>query len=1242
MKQGNGTTHSIPHNVPFRRIVILSDYGSPWLNAVTAVTCATLPCLSALSNGWCEKRGNVVVASKLDSPRVLIPAEAGVAPDGTSCSSLSSLSAVCRDLADGSNIASRIFFTADAASNPRAQTFAPSVEDDLFVYVSAWSAEKDAAHLALRSLSNMFGATSFGIGASGVLTGPCGVPRLIILADESTRNSVCETARHLSNWCVLSCIVPSFAPPAFNHQLAASVVRECDVVCGVLECVALGVALGTVKRLPFGFMDPVCVMPLDAAISTALIAFLQRLKGGPAAVCGGTSATIIIGSPSDSAFVWGMFAQYLMDYYGRVGLLALKESQLRWLFDTSPALQLNADFMNWVNYGTSTMMPFRCYYDNAAARRRKQLMEHYPHSNVARKVCGTLTNIDTRIHNMVKLTQHSEPTGQHDGERVNKQGKPNTAGFYSDLLRAVEQDVALRPLYPYISLSCIRWDVFVKVIAQSVLEHAARQIAGHPTVVPPPLPLYHNDIIFYGPQRAPRNCLLTRFFPESVRWAQRSGLRPNGVLVAAEPGLTEESLACILQRPSIIQVVKKTAKAEGVTEEDVLRRATAILRGMGDNLNQLNVRVFGLMVRKALFRLFDRVSLNASAFERLHAATTQPRTHVMLLPAHRSYIDFIIMTYLLLVMGLTLPHVCAGDDFLRMGQITKLMRGSGAFFIRRTFRDDPLYTALFKEYIHNLVLRKQMIEFFIEGTRSRTGKTQRPMLGVLKFIADTLVNAQEAIDDACILPVSLSYDELLETKLYAAEQLGLSKPRESVGNLVRASSVLSRRHGKIHVHVAEPLSLRSFCHNPSQCPEGFEPVTGGVTAAAPNKSSDGEGARSPSHIPKQVLTNIAWHVTHTLQDNTIITPTALLAAVLGTLSPPAGCMSLREAQAKMLWLRDHIIRRRAHVSEDCVNNNGEELSRMALFHLAEFVETRVEAGETWVAMRQDSRAPLGVAICSNQLIHVFVDEGVVALVARASGELSDNKKTARVSTDLLKRECELLRTLLAGEFQDYLPWCPYTYASWFKYAVTRLLAHDDIHNDGTVTLEGGGSAESTNKVKKGDPYAVASEPRLHDSEDIVIHFTRRFRFITGILYPFVESLYVVSVAVAAVAETHVEHLLRRRPLLLACQKWALELCNEKRLVVHIQSCGSVALKSAFTSIMEFIGLKSRTEEKDLVYILPIPPNGLETQLQPVTEQLKKLLRPLIKVKEEEEREARNHMVNVYKKIQMSSKRASRM
>lgn len=102
--------------------------------------------------------------------------------------------------------------------------------------------------------------------------------------------------------------------------------------------------------------------------------------------------------------------------------------------------------------------------------------------------------------------------------------------------------------------------------------------------------------------------------------------------------------------------------------------------------------------------------------------------------------------------------IAAGDDFLNIMLVNWVFRHAGAFFMRRTFREDALYRSVFTEYVTRLVTGGYTLEFYLEGTRSRTGKNLTPKLGLLSMVTDTYFDG--GVTDLCFVPMSLAYVSL--------------------------------------------------------------------------------------------------------------------------------------------------------------------------------------------------------------------------------------------------------------------------------------------------------------------------------------------------------------------------------------------------------------------------------------------------------------------------------------------------
>jgi len=132
----------------------------------------------------------------------------------------------------------------------------------------------------------------------------------------------------------------------------------------------------------------------------------------------------------------------------------------------------------------------------------------------------------------------------------------------------------------------------------------------------------------------------------------------------------------------------------------------------------------------------------------------------------------------------------------------------GAFFLRRSFKEDTLYAAIFSEYVQRLVADWSPIEFFIEGKRSRTGKSLHPKFGLLSTTMEPFI--QKKVPDLVIVPVSISYEKVLEAELYSNELQGEQKVKESFSGLLKARSILNTDFGRVNIIPNAPISVKTY------------------------------------------------------------------------------------------------------------------------------------------------------------------------------------------------------------------------------------------------------------------------------------------------------------------------------------------------------------------------------------------------------------------------------------------------
>lgn len=256
----------------------------------------------------------------------------------------------------------------------------------------------------------------------------------------------------------------------------------------------------------------------------------------------------------------------------------------------------------------------------------------------------------------------------------------------------------------------------------------------------------------------------------------------------------------VLRSAELRGVIASEAQRLGQSEDRVRRRAGRLFDEMAANYRGSYFAVLEFAFQRIWPRIFE--GLDHAGLDRV---VERAREHpVVLVPCHRSHFDYLILTYLFHQNYLSPPHIAAGIN-LSFWPMGPLFRGAGAFFIRRTFEGDPLYKAVFRNYLAFLIREGYTQEFFIEGGRSRTGKILTPKLGMLSALVQVFLRGERR--DLYLVPISIQYGRIVEEESYASELSGRPKEKESLGALLRARSLLRQRRGTVYVRFAEPISL---------------------------------------------------------------------------------------------------------------------------------------------------------------------------------------------------------------------------------------------------------------------------------------------------------------------------------------------------------------------------------------------------------------------------------------------------
>lgn len=234
------------------------------------------------------------------------------------------------------------------------------------------------------------------------------------------------------------------------------------------------------------------------------------------------------------------------------------------------------------------------------------------------------------------------------------------------------------------------------------------------------------------------------------------------------------------------------------------------------------IRWSGICLNRILQHLCSAVYVNDASMQRLKRHLRDGNRPVLYLPSHRSYLDFVLMSYVCFAYDLAIPGIAAGMDFHGMAGVGRLIRRTCAFFMRRSFGTDDgtdLYWRVFGEYMHQLVAAYHTgVEFFVEGTRSRSFKALPPKIGLLAMAVQPLLAGELA--EVCVVPIGIAYARPLEEQLFAYELLGVPKPKESTMALFKAAQILGTDHGEMYINFGEPISVRAFFESLSTANSG--------------------------------------------------------------------------------------------------------------------------------------------------------------------------------------------------------------------------------------------------------------------------------------------------------------------------------------------------------------------------------------------------------------------------------------
>ncbi len=325
-------------------------------------------------------------------------------------------------------------------------------------------------------------------------------------------------------------------------------------------------------------------------------------------------------------------------------------------------------------------------------------------------------------------------------------------------------------------------------------------------------------------------------------------------LILGPPTRTREQLReMVLDNLEIRPELESLAERMNKPKEFVRKKANGYFNEIAANYTSAYIHIWDYILGYLFKRIFEKIEVDPRDLSMIREAARQGT--MVYVPCHRSHIDYLVLNYLLFLQRMHPPRIAAGSNlsFWPMGHI---FRKSGAFFIRRTFRNNPLYETVFTHYVRKLLENGYPIEFFIEGGRSRSGKMIAPKLGFLSITLDTFLEGK--CDNLLFIPSHIGYDHIMEEQYYIKEMSGKEKKGESLMQMIRARRFLRRRYGTVYVRFAEPISAREYFKD--------------IPVDTMRKDEK-----------REVYRRFSMHVVNAINSVTNVTPLTLVSAALSSL-----------------------------------------------------------------------------------------------------------------------------------------------------------------------------------------------------------------------------------------------------------------------------------------------------------------------------------------------------------------------
>ena len=256
----------------------------------------------------------------------------------------------------------------------------------------------------------------------------------------------------------------------------------------------------------------------------------------------------------------------------------------------------------------------------------------------------------------------------------------------------------------------------------------------------------------------------------------------------------------VARAPNVRRVIEADAGGDPRNIAAAERKVQQYVMEIAADISHPTIRIMVRVLRRLWNQIYDGIELGHT--ERLREMAKEKV--IVYVPCHRSHFDYLLLSFICYEHGVQLPYIAAGIN-LNMPVVGPILRRGGAFFLRRSFKGNRLYAAVFEAYLEQLLARGYSIEYFVEGGRSRTGRLLAPKGGMLAMTVGSYVRNPKR--PVVFVPVYFGYERLIEGGSFISELGGAKKQKESLFGLIRSVKSLRENFGRVYVNIGEPIEL---------------------------------------------------------------------------------------------------------------------------------------------------------------------------------------------------------------------------------------------------------------------------------------------------------------------------------------------------------------------------------------------------------------------------------------------------